>query len=333
MKAYRDFEYEIEPGVYCGQKVVPIERIGVYVPAGRHPLVSTLLMCCVPARVAGVNEIAVCSPPSAEGTVDSKILAACGIAGVREIYRLGGVQAVAALAFGTDTVKKVDKIFGPGNQYVAQAKKEVFGAVGIDLIAGPTEVMIIADRHADPRLCAADLLAQAEHDPAAVPILVSDHEPFLRRTARQVDIQMAKLATGRTCRESWNRNGTMILVHNLDQAVRVANLRAAEHLELLVRRPERILSELKNYGSLFIGRFSAEALADYSSGLNHTLPTNRSARYTGGLSVRDFLKIQTTLRVNKKGLRSIGPAAEEMARNEGLEGHLQSIKIRRNINK
>jgi histidinol dehydrogenase len=332
-KAYRDFECQIRPGVSAGQKIVPIERVGVYVPAGRYPLVSTLLMCCLPAQVAGVKEIAVCSPPSARGSVHPAILAAADLLGIREIYRIGGVQAVAAMAFGTKTIKKVDKIVGPGNQYVAQAKKEVFGAVGIDLIAGPTEVMIIADQDADPRLIAADLLAQAEHDPGAIPIVVTDSRPMIRLIDRQIRIQLASLSTRETCRKSLNRNGAMILVRDLDQAASLANQRAPEHLELQIKHPKKIIPRLKNYGSLFIGANTAEALADYSSGLNHTLPTNRSARYAGGLSVRDFIKIQTTLRVRGKGLRFIGPAAEVIAQTEGLEGHFRSLKIRRNFNK
>jgi histidinol dehydrogenase len=332
-KAYRDFEFQIRPGVFAGQKIVPIERVGIYVPAGRYPLVSTLLMCGVPAQIAGVKEIAVCSPPSACGSVRPEILAAADLLGIREIYRIGGVQAVAALALGTRSVKKVDKIVGPGNEYVAQAKKEVFGTVGIDLIAGPTEVMIIADRYADPRSVAADLLAQAEHDPGAVPIAVTDSRSMARSIERQVRDQLAGLPTRKIARESLNRNGLIILVRDLDQAIKIANQRAPEHLELQIRRPEKIVPDLKNYGSMFIGANAAEALADYSSGLNHTLPTNLSSRYTGGLSVRDFIKIQTTLRVEKKGLRFIGPAAEVLARSEGLEGHFRSIKIRRNFKK
>jgi histidinol dehydrogenase len=329
-KAYRDFEFQIRPGVFCGQRIVPIERIGVYVPAGRYPLVSTLLMCCIPAQVAGVREIAVCSPPSAGGSIHPQILAAADLLGIREIFRIGGAQAVAAMALGTESIKKVDKIVGPGNQYVAQAKKEVFGSVGIDLIAGPTEVMIIADRFADPRLIAADLLAQAEHDPGAVPILVTDSRPLIRIVERQIRVQLANLITRKTARKSLYRNGSMILVRDLEQAVKLANLRAPEHLELQLERPEKIVSGLKNYGSLFIGASAAEALADYSSGLNHTLPTNLSSRYGGGLSVRDFIKIQTTLRVSRKGLRAIGPAAEVLAQTEGFEGHLRSLRIRRN---
>lgn len=328
-RAYRDFEYPVKPGVFTGQKIVPIERVGGYVPAGRYPLVSTLLMCCIPAQVAGVREIAVCSPPSFDGSVHPGVLAAAEMIGIREIYRVGGVQAVAAMAFGTETIKKVDKIVGPGNLFVAQAKKEVYGAVGIDFFCGPTEIMIIADRTADPELIAADLLAQAEHDIEAIPVLVTDDRPLARQVNRQVRIQIARLSTRNICRRSIDRNAAIIIVRNLTQAVDLANQRAPEHLEIQVKNPKKLITGLKNYGSLFIGANAAEALADYSSGLNHTLPTNMAGRYTGGLSVRDFIKIQTTLRVSRKGFRVIGPVAEVLAQTEGLEGHLRSIKKRR----
>ena len=329
IKAYRDFEYQVRPGIFTGQKVVPIERVGVYVPAGRYPLVSTLLMCCVPAQVAGVREIAVCSPPSAKGSIHPQILAAAELIGIREIYRVGGVQAVAAMAFGTETIEKVDKIVGPCNLFVAQAKKEVYGAVGIDFIAGPTEIMIIADKSGDPELIAADLLAQAEHDTEAIPIVVTDSRRLARLIDRQIQLQIAKLSTRETGRKSIAKNGAIIIVQNLAQAVDMANQRAPEHLEIQVKFPKKIISGLKNYGSLFIGEHAAEALADYSSGLNHTLPTNRASRYTGGLSVRDFIKIQTTLRVSRAGFNAISSIAEVLAQTEGLEGHYRSITIRR----
>jgi len=331
LKAYRNFEYPVRPGVFTGQKVVPIERVGVYVPAGRYPLVSTLLMCCLPAQVAGVREIAVCSPPSAKGSVHPGILAAAGLIGIREIYRVGGVQAVAAMAFGTGSIKKVDKIVGPGNKFVAQAKKEVYGAVGIDFFCGPTEVMIIADKSGDPELIAADLLAQAEHDTEAIPIVVTDSWQLAVRINGEIRDQIADLPTRETGRESIAKNGAIIIVQNLTQAINLANQRAPEHLEIQIKFPKKIIHGLKNYGSLFIGRRAAEALADYSSGLNHTLPTNMASRYTGGLSVRDFIKIQTTLRVSRAGFNAISSAAEVLAETEGLEGHHRSIIIRRKI--
>jgi histidinol dehydrogenase len=328
-RSYRDFEYPIRPGVFTGQKVIPIERVGVYVPAGRYPLVSTLLMCAIPAQVAGVREIAVCSPPSVKGSIHPAILAAAALIGIREVYRIGGVQAVAALAFGTESINKVDKIVGPGNRFVAQAKKEVSGAVGIDFIAGPTEVMIIADKSGDPGLIAADLLAQAEHDTDAVPVVVTDSRQLARRINQEIKTQIARLSTRNIARQSLAKNGAIIIVRDLVNALELVNRRAPEHLELQVKYPGEIIPRLKNFGSLFIGDKAAEALGDYSSGLNHTLPTNFSSRYTGGLSVRDFIKIQTTLRLTRNGLKRISPAAEVLAQTEGLEGHLRSIKIRR----
>ncbi len=328
MKAYRAFEFQIRPGVFTGQKVVPVDRVGIYVPAGRYPLVSTLLMCAVPAQVAGVRQIAVCSPPSVQGSVAPAILAAAGLLGLREVYRVGGAQAIAALALGTKTIPAVDKIVGPGNTYVAQAKKALYGGCGIDGIAGPTEVMIIADCQADPSFIAADLLAQAEHDTQASPVLVTDSRLLARRVQRELKVQLRTLATWAVARKALAKNAAIILVRDLAQAIEIANRKAPEHLELQVRRPQQFQRQLRHFGSLFIGRHAAEALGDYSSGLNHTLPTAGSARYTGGLSVRDFLKVQTTLRVTRRGLKAIGPDAETLARAEGLDGHGKSVRRR-----
>jgi histidinol dehydrogenase len=329
LRAYRDFEFQIQPGVFTGQKAIPVERVGIYVPAGRYPLVSSLLMCAVPAQVAGVREIAVCSPPSCRGSVHPAILGAADRIGIREIYRIGGAQAIAALAYGTATVKKVDKIVGPGNRYVAQAKKEVFGAVGVDFIAGPTEVMIIADGNADPDLIAADLLAQAEHDREAVPTVVTESGRLADRVNQAVVKQLAVLPTRITAAQAIAAHGAIIIVKEISQALNIADRKAPEHLELQVKNPVRWAARLTNYGSLFIGDKAAEALGDYTSGLNHTLPTNFGSRYSGGLSVRDFIKIQTTLRLTRNGLARIGPAAEALARVEGLAGHGRSIARRR----
>jgi len=323
-----DFEYQVAPGVYAGQKVIPIERVGVYVPGGRFPLISSLLMGAIPAQVAGVKEIAICSPPSFSGSIHPAILAAADLIGISEIYQVGGIQAIAAMAVGTETISKVDKIVGPGNRFVAGAKKEVYGLVGIDFIAGPSEIMIIADDSADASVVAADLIAQAEHDVEAVPMLVSLSHRTAHRVRQALERQLASLPTQPTAREAIRRNGMMIIVENAGQAIGIANRRAPEHLELLVRNPSRYQSKLTNYGTLFIGPLAAEALGDYSSGLNHILPTSTGARYAGGLSVRDFVKVQTTLRVTRKGLDRIGPVAQRMARLEGLSGHERSISIR-----
>ncbi len=323
-----DFEYEIRPGVFTGQKVIPIERVGVYTPSGRYPLPSTVLMCCVPAQGAGVKEIVVCSPPTYNNSIHPAILVAADICGVSEIYRIGGVQSIVAMAYGTESIKKVNKIVGPGNQYVTAAKKLVYGAVGIDFIAGPTELFVIADESANPAFIAADLIGQAEHDIHAIPILITTSQNLANRIIQEIEQQLAHLKTADVARQSLNNNGTIIIVDSLDEAFKIANKKAPEHLELQVNNPEKYINRLGNYGSLFLGSYSAEALGDYSSGLNHTLPTNTCARYTGGLSVKDFLKFQTTLRVSEQGLFSIGSTAMRLGEMEGLYGHARSVEVR-----
>ncbi len=325
---FTDFEYEIQIGVLTGQKVIPIERVGVYVPGGSYPLLSTVLMCAIPARVAGVEEIILCSPPRHNGTIHPAILIASDICQVNKIYKIGGVQAIAAMAYGTKTIDRVDKIVGPGNKYVTLAKKIVYGAVGIDFIAGPTELMIIADEHANPEFIAADLLGQAEHDVDAMPILVTTSLETGNTVNRELQRQLSDLKTAEIAAQSLNNNGKIILVETLDEAFEVANQKAPEHLELQVKNAEIHVDKLRNYGSLFIGHYSAEALGDYTSGLNHTLPTNNCARYTGGLSVKDFLKFQTTLQVTGEGLSAIGNPAIQFGQLEGLQGHSRSVEIR-----
>lgn len=324
----KDFEYEIRKGVFTGQKVVPIERVGIYAPAGTYPLPSTVLMCAIPARAAGVEKIKLCSPPSHHGSVHPAILVAAKTGHVDEIYKIGGVQAIATMAYGTETIKPVDKIVGPGNKFVTAAKKLVYGAVGIDFIAGPTELLIIADEFANPEFVAADLLGQAEHDTNAIPILVTPSKDLAENVIHEVDKQLADLKTSEIAAVSIKNNGLVILVKTLDEAFTIADQKAPEHLELQIKNAEIYVDRLKNYGSLFIGSLAAEALGDYSSGLNHTLPTNSCARYTGGLSVKDFLKFQTTLRVEDDGLDSIGPTAINFGKIEGLEGHARSVELR-----
>lgn len=323
-----DFEYEIRPGVYTGQKVIPIHRIAVYTPGGNFPLPSTVLMGAIPAQVAGSKEIVLTSPPTHHHSIHPAILVAADICGITEIYKIGGVQAIAALAYSTESIKRVDKIVGPGNQYVTAAKKLVYGTVGIDFIAGPSEVFIIADETANVEYIAADLLAQAEHDKNAVPILATDSDKLAQNVIPEIEKQLEVLKTASIARESIQKNGIIILVDELKKAVEIANRKAPEHLELQVNQPEKYVDKLTNYGSLFIGENAVEALGDYSSGLNHTLPTNTTARYTGGLSVKDFLKFQTTLRVTSSGLTEIGPAARDMGVLEGLDGHARSVEWR-----
>jgi len=331
MEAFQDFEMDVQPGVTAGQRVQPLERAAVYVPGGGFPLVSSLIMGAVPAKVAGVEQICVCSPPTHEGTIHPAIIVAADILGINEIYAMGGAQAVAALAYGTESVTRVDKIVGPGNKYVAQAKKEVFGAVGIDMIAGPTEVLIIADEAARPEVVAADLIAQAEHDRDACPILVTPSEKLAQSVVHHIKLQLLSLPTADIAYESMARNGAIILVEDLIEAIDVSNRRAPEHLEVQVQSPDMIIPHLTNYGSLFIGELTAEVLGDYSSGINHTLPTNTTARYRAGLSVLDFIKLQTTLTVNEEGLAQIGDAAKTLASTEGLHGHRKSVEMRHKI--
>lgn len=323
-----DFEMEIEPGVFPGQRVVPLERVGVYVPGGNFPLVSSLLMGVVPARTAGVKEIAVCTPPRRDGSIDPGILAAAYIAGVDEFYTVGGVQAIGAMAYGTESIKKVNKIVGPGNQYVTAAKKEVYGQVGIDFIAGPSEVFVIADETANPSWIAADLLAQAEHDTMAVSILVTTSPTLANQVNNEIKKQLAGLATRSIASKALEQNGLIILVDSLAEAIAIANQKAPEHLELIIENPEPVINRLFSYGTLFIGQYAAEVLGDYSSGLNHTLPTSGAARFTGGLSVRDFVKVLTTLRCTGQGFTQIGPDAVQLARLEGLAGHENAGRVR-----
>lgn len=326
---YQDFDYEITEGVITAQRVIPIDRVGLYVPGGRYPLVSSLIMGVIPAKVAGVREVNVCTPPRTSQDIHPALLVAADITGVDRIFKLGGAQAIAAMAYGTQTIPRVDKIVGPGNIYVNIAKKCVYGRVGIDFIAGPTETMIIADETSESSFLASDLIAQAEHDPRAGAYLVTFSKKLADKVIQAINSQLESLPTAPIARRSLEENGLIIIVDTLDEALSIANRKAPEHLQLCVQDAQLYISRLKNYGSLFVGSYSAETLGDYSCGVNHILPTNGAARYTGGLSVRDFLKVQTVVEVNKKGLMSIGPTAEMLAKAEGLEGHARAIQMRR----
>jgi len=326
--SFRDFEIEIEPGVFAGQAVIPLARAGIYVPGGRYPLVSSLLMGAVPARVAGVRDIVVCTPPGESGRVADAILAAAGLCGIGEIYRIGGAQAVAVMAYGTESIPRVDKIAGPGNDYVTAAKLAVSGDVGIDFAAGPTELVIVADDTANPVFIAADLIAQAEHDVRATAILITDSAGLADRVDEEIEALLGRVGTAGVARAALDAWGAIVVASSISEAVGLADARAPEHLELFVENAQTIARNIRNYGSLFLGGSAAEALGDYSSGLNHVLPTRGAARFTGGLGVKDFLKIQTTLRVEKGGLQIIGPAALTLARAEGLMGHALSVEVR-----
>ena len=320
-KNFKDFEYT-KNGITVGQKIIPIEKIGVYVPGGNYPLPSTALMCIIPAKVAGVKEVIVCSPKIKPVTIVS-----ANLAGADKIFNVGGVQAIAAMAYGTKTIPKVDKVVGPGNIYVTQAKKEIFGDCGIDLLAGPTEILLIADRSSNPKFIAADLLAQAEHDINTKIIFVTDSKELIKNVNNEIKFQIKKLETKKIIKEAFKKK-KVIFVKNLKGAVKIANEVAPEHLALQVKNPRRYLNQLKNYGSLFLGEYSAVAFGDYCSGTNHVLPTDKTSRYTGGLSVKDFLKIQTYQLIDKKGAKNLAKIATKFASLEGLDGHKKSAEIR-----
>jgi len=338
---FANFEFEMEPGLVTGQRILPVERAAVYVPGGRFPLFSSVLMCMIPALCAGVEEVIFSSPPTHDGLPDKKILAAAMIAfeiannnNIR-IFSIGGAQAIAALALGTESVPRVDIIAGPGNKYVAAAKRILFGEVGIDFIAGPTDVLVIADdkdgnieKKAD--LVAADMLGQAEHDPDARARALVPSKELAGKIAAAVERRIKSLPTEKTARASLNTGGLIIVYGTPEEAIHIANTIAPEHLELQTADADSWIPKLKNYGSLFIGSLCAEVLGDYSAGINHTLPTSTSARFTGGLSVRHFLKTVTTLRcASGEGFEKARNAAEILARAEGLEGHAQSAAERR----
>jgi len=321
LKNFQDFEYT-ENGVTVGQKIIPLERIGVYVPGGRYPLPSTALMCIIPAKVAGVREIIVCSPKIKPVTIVAVDLSGAGL-----IFKIGGVQAIAAMAYGTETIPKVDKIVGPGNIYVTTAKKEVFGDCGIDLLAGPSEILIIADNYANPKFVAADLLAQAEHDVNTKIFFVTNSKNLIKKVNDELKIQIKKLETKNIIKEAF-KNKKVILVKNLEEAIKIANQIAPEHLALQVKNPKKYLNQLKNYGSLFLNSYSAVAFGDYCSGPNHVLPTDGTSRFTGGLSAKDFIKIQTYQYITKRGAKKLASIAKEFASFEGLDAHKKSVEIR-----
>src|SRR6202790_3151550 len=316
-------------GVELGWRWSAIEAVGLYVPGGTAAYPSSVLMNAVPAKVAGVDRV-VMVVPSPDGKLNPLVLAAAHLGGVSEIYRVGGAQAVAALAYGTATIAPVAKIVGPGNAYVAAAKRQVFGTVGIDMIAGPSEVLVIADHTGNASWIAADLLAQAEHDANAQSILITDSEPLADDVERAVGSQLMTLPRGDIARASWNDFGAIILVQNLDEAVTLANAVAAEHLEIITADPEALSAQIRNAGAIFLGPHTPEAIGDYVGGSNHVLPTARSARFSSGLSVLDFLKRTSILKCGPDQLRALGPAAMTLGKAEGLEAHARSVSMRFN---
>ncbi|NEU10639.1 histidinol dehydrogenase [Methylobacterium sp. BTF04] len=317
-------------GVTSGWRWTGLESVGLYVPGGTASYPSSVLMNAIPARVAGVPRV-VMVVPMPEGKMNPLVLAAADLAGVHEIYRVGGAQAVAALAYGTDTIAPVAKIVGPGNAWVAAAKRRVFGQVGIDMIAGPSEVLILADSHANPDWVAADLLAQAEHDVAAQAILITDSAELAAAVEAAVERALTTLPREKIARASWRDYGAIIVVRNFDEAVPLVDRLAPEHLEIETADAEALAAKVRNAGAIFLGSHTPEAIGDYVGGPNHVLPTARSARFSSGLGVLDFMKRTTILRCDPAALRALGPAAIVLGRSEGLEGHARSVAIRLNL--
>jgi histidinol dehydrogenase len=315
-------------GSRLGQEVRPLERVAVYVPGGRAAYPSTVLMTAVAARVAGVKEIVLVSPPAADKTLDASVLVAARVAGVTEAYRVGGAQAIAALAYGTETIRRVDKIVGPGNIYVALAKAQVFGEVGIDMIAGPSEVVVVADDSAEAAFVAADLLAQAEHDPMARAVLLTPSARLAEEVAREIERQLGRLPRREIAAASLDGNGALVLTASLEEAVQVANGLAPEHLELQVADPGALLSRVKSAGAVFLGRFTPEVVGDYVAGPNHVLPTGGTARFASALSTEDFVKRISVIQYSAKGLAEAGPHVAELSRVEGLDGHGAAAAVR-----
>lgn len=315
-------------GVVMGQKIIPLDRVGLYVPGGTAAYPSTVLMDSIPAKIAGCPELFMVTPPSKDGSVRPEILAAAKIAGVDKIYKIGGAQAVAALAYGTETVKKVDKIVGPGNAFVAEAKKQVFGRVAIDMIAGPSEILIVADGSCNPKFVAADMLSQAEHDKNATAVLVTDDGDFAKKVSEQLELQIPALPRAEIARASIDNNGKIIVAENLLSAIDIANEIAPEHLELCVDNPFDYLDRIRHAGSIFMGKNCPEALGDYFAGPNHTLPTSGTAKFSSPLSVDDFVKKSQYTYFTADALEKVAGKVALFAEKEGLSAHARSATVR-----
>ena len=320
------------PGIFLGHRIIPVKSCCCYVPGGNYPLYSTALMLIIPAKTAGVERVAACSPVM-KGTneINPKTLVAMDIAGADEIYAVGGAQSIAAFSYGTEEIRPVDMIVGPGNRFVTEAKRQCYGQVGIDFVAGPSEVLVIADGSGTPEIVAADLLAQSEHDPNAKGILITTEASFGTAVMEAVERELAVLETAEIARKSWVVYGEVILVDSLEEAVCLANEYAPEHLELNIQKPEEVSKQLYNYGSLFIGENTAEVFGDYASGTNHTLPTLRAARYTGGVWVGTFLKTCTYQSMTPEAAAELAPLVYRMAKGEGLMGHARAAEVRKSL--
>lgn len=325
----QDLDYTDNIGVRLGARWLPVESAGLYVPGGTATYPSSVIMNAIPAKVAGVERIVMVTP-AMDGKVAPIALAAAKICGITEIYKVGGAQAVASLAYGTESIKPVDKIVGPGNAYVAEAKRQVFGKVGIDMVAGPSEILIIADEHNNPRWLAADLLSQAEHDTSARSILVTNSQKFAQDVIAEVYDILPDLSRKEIAKKSIEDNGLVIVVEDLEQACEIANIAAAEHLELAVQTPDDFIPHIKNAGALFVGAFTPEAMGDYIAGPSHVLPTMRNSKFSSGLSIFDFLKRQSLISCSKESFEELADATELLAEFEGLDAHKYSVSVRRN---
>ncbi len=324
----KGFKIKEKNGIIIGQKITPIERAGLYVPGGTASYPSTVLMDAIPAKIAGCKEVVMVTPPDGEGKINPVILASARIAGVDKIFKVGGAQAIGALAYGTESIPKVDKIVGPGNAFVAEAKKQVFGLVSIDMIAGPSEIMVVADGKSDAKIVASDMLSQAEHDKMASAVLVTDSKELAKKVSEELERQIPLLPRKDIARASIDDNGKIIIAENLGLAIKVANEIAPEHLELLVDNPFDYLDKIENAGSVFMGRYCPEALGDYLAGTNHTLPTSGTARFSSPLSVDDFIKKTQFTYYTKKGLQSVYKDVAYFAEKEGLTAHANSATVR-----
>ncbi|MCQ2554417.1 MAG: histidinol dehydrogenase [Clostridia bacterium] len=322
------YEIKGEKGIVLGQKVIPVEKAGIYVPGGQAPLSSTVLMDTIPAKIAGVKEIVMVTPPMKNGKVNSAILAAAKIAGADRIYKVGGAQAIAALAYGTESIPKVDKIVGPGSAFVAEAKKQVFGIVSIDMIAGPSEILVIADKSAVPSHVAADMLSQAEHDRMASAVLVTDSEELASSVSLEIERQLKLLPRYEVARVSIDNHGKIIIAENIDEVIDIANRIAPEHLELSVDNPFDYLERIRNAGSIFLGKYAPEALGDYYAGSNHTLPTGGTAKFSSPLSVDDFVHKSQYIYYTKEALLDVAEDIALFAEKEELSAHARSVTIR-----
>ena len=324
----KGFTIESEDGTIVGQKVTPVDRAGLYVPGGTASYPSTVLMDSIPALVAGVKQVVMVTPPSKDGKINPVILAAASIAGVTEIYKVGGAQAIAALAYGTETIPKVDKIVGPGNAFVAEAKKQVFGQVSIDMIAGPSEIMVVADAFNNAKHIASDLLSQAEHDRLASAVLITDSEALANAVSVEIEKQIPMLSRAEIARASIDDNGKIIIADNLEKAIELANEIAPEHLELMLDNPFDYLDKIRHAGSVFMGKFCPEALGDYLAGTNHTLPTSGTAKFSSPLSVDDFVKKTQFTYYTETALKNVCREVEYFANKEGLTAHAKSAVVR-----